>query len=89
MRTVERLWRISLAVAFLTTAWTAPTPAADPLNSAATPPSRPVTATPSKPVPKRMGRAPTLRLASRLNGPARECDVWLCGHFPLILGVAF
>jgi hypothetical protein len=57
MKTVEHRRRISLAAAFLTTVWTATTPAAELPNTAATPPARPATttvATPLKPVPTRM-----------------------------------
>ena len=36
MKTIERRWRISLAAAFLTTVWTATTPAAELPKTAAT-----------------------------------------------------
>ena len=39
MKTVEHRWRISLAAAFLTTVWTATTPAAELPNTAAIPPA--------------------------------------------------
>jgi hypothetical protein len=57
MKTVKHRWRISLAAAFLTTVWTATTPAAELPNTAATPPARPATtavAAPLKPVHTRM-----------------------------------
>jgi hypothetical protein len=94
MRTVERIWRISLAAALMTTVWAAAAPAADLPN---TPAARPATtATPAKPVSMgtrhanpaaksaRSRAEPVLRLAS-----ARDCYVSCREHFLLIVGVAY
>jgi hypothetical protein len=102
MRTVQRTRRILLAATFLTTVLTGMTQAAEQPNTAAAQPATTVVAKPSSPVSTRTGRpkpAPNtfrhqskpVRLASRLNEPARECYFWpFCsGHFLLILGVGY
>jgi hypothetical protein len=85
MKTVEHRWRISLAAAFLTTGWTAMTPAAELSNAAATPTARPTTtavAKPSKPVPTRM------ELRKPASNSFRHQFV-SGGPILLILGVAY
>ena len=85
MKTVERRWRISLAAAFLTTLWTATTPAAELPTTAATAPARPTTtavAKPLKPAPTRM----------ELQKPASNSfrHQFVSGYpILLILGVAY
>jgi hypothetical protein len=85
MKTVKHRWRISLPAAFLTTVWTATTPAAELPNTAAPPPARQATsvvATPLKSVPTRM----------ELRKPASDLfrHQFVSGrHILLILGVAY
>jgi hypothetical protein len=85
MKTVEHRRRISLVAAFLTTVWTATTPAAELPNTAATPPARPATTavpTPLKPVHTRM----------ELRKPASNSfrDQFVSGGpILLVLGVAY
>ena len=85
MKTVEHLWRISLAAAFLTTTLMATTPAAELPNTATAPRARPATtaeATPLKPVPTRM------ELRKPASNSFRHQFV-SGGHILLILGVAY
>jgi hypothetical protein len=83
MKTVQHRWRISLAAAFLTTVWTATTPAAELSNAA--PPARPAktaVTTPLKPVPTRM------ELRKPASNSFRQQFV-SGGPILLILGVAY
>jgi hypothetical protein len=85
MKTVEHRWRISLAAAFLTTVWTATTPAAELSNTATASPARPAktaVATPLKPVPTRM------ELRKPASNSFRQQFV-SGGPILLILGVAY
>jgi hypothetical protein len=84
MKTVEHSWRISLAAAFLTTVWTATTPAAELRKTAATPPARPTTTavvTPLKPVTRMELRKPA-------SNSFRH-QIVSGGPILLILGVAY
>jgi hypothetical protein len=102
MSTIDRPWRILVAAAFLTMAWTAAAPAADLSNQTKAQPASPaVKTTATKPAKLRHARVArkasrrhhaATRLAFRVvNETAHACPIWpFCrGYFPLILGIAF